>query len=148
MRGGIVPPGGRNPDPVLSRGRVPGPFKHLLYALLVLALAVIQPVINLDSELRGNSRLALFLGVTLMQVGIGEFLQSQAVAGHLDGGIVPLLLPYALAPLTLSVLMGPQAGLSACLVGALWWAVLHVTREPIFLLLAITGGLVAALKQS
>jgi hypothetical protein len=52
------------------------PFKHLLYALLVLALAVIQPVISGDSGLKKNSRLALFLGVILLQVGIGEFLQQ------------------------------------------------------------------------
>jgi putative nucleotidyltransferase with HDIG domain len=121
------------------------PFKHLLYALLVLALAVIQPVISGDSGLKKNSRLALFLGVILLQVGIGEFLQSRALAGHLDESLVPLLLPYALAPLTLSVLMGPQAALSGCLVGALWWAVLHVARDPILLLLAITGGLVSVL---
>jgi len=123
------------------------PFKHLLYALLVLALALIQPMISGDSGLKGNSRLALFLGVILLQVGIGEFLQAQTVAGHLDEQLLPLLLPYALAPLTLSVLMGPQVGLSACLVGALWWSVLHVTRDPILLLLGITGGLVAVLSS-
>jgi putative nucleotidyltransferase with HDIG domain len=121
------------------------PFKHLLYALLILALAVIQPVISSDSGLRKNSRLALFLGVILLQVGIGEFLQAEAQSGHLDKGIVPLLLPYALAPLTLSILMGPQVALSGCLVGALWWSVLHVTKDPVLLLLAITGGLLSVL---
>jgi len=121
------------------------PFKHFLYALLILALAIVQPMISGDSTLRGNSRLALFLGVILLQVGIGVFLQNQMTAGHLDERLLPLLLPYALAPLTISVLLGPPAGLSACLVGALWWAVLHVTRDPVPLLLAIMGGLVAVL---
>jgi putative nucleotidyltransferase with HDIG domain len=121
------------------------PFKHLLYALLILALGVIQPVISGDSGLKKNSRLALFLGVILLQVGIGEFLQRQVFNGRLDGDLLPLLLPYALAPLTLSVLMGPQIGLAGCLVGALWWSVLHVTRDPVLLLLAITGGLVSVL---
>jgi len=121
------------------------PLKHLLYALLILALAVIQPMISGDSALRCNSRLALFLGMILVQVGIGEILQLETVAGHLDPQLLPLLLPYALAPLTISVLLGPQAGLSACLIGALWWSVLHVTVDPVPLLLALTGGLVAVM---
>jgi len=122
------------------------PLKHLLYALLVLALAIVQPVVSNDSSLKKNSSLALFLGVILLQVGIGEFLQGQAIEGRLDDRLVTLLLPYAFAPLILSVLMGPQIGLSACLVAALWWSVLHVTRDPMLLLLAITGGLVAVLS--
>ena len=122
------------------------PLKHLLYALLILALAVVQPVISGDSALRKNSSLALFLGVILLQVGIGEFLQGQVVQGRLEEHLVSLLLPYALAPLILSVLMGSQIGLSACLIGALWWSVLHVTRDPLLLLLAITGGLAAVLS--
>jgi len=120
-------------------------LKHLLYALLILGLAVVQPVVSGDSALKKNSSLALFLCVILLQVGIGEFLQGQVLQGRLEEHLVSLLIPYALAPLILSVLMGPQIGLSACLIGALWCSVLHVTRDPLPLLLAITGGLAAVL---
>ena len=122
------------------------PLKHLLYALLVLALAVVQPLVSGDLALAKNSRMALFLGVILLQVGIGEFLQLQVTEGHLENHLVALLLPYALAPMILSVLMGPQTGLLACLLGALWWSVLRVTRDPVLLLLAIAGGLAAVLS--
>jgi putative nucleotidyltransferase with HDIG domain len=122
------------------------PLRHLLYALLVLALAAAQPVVSNDSALRKNSSLALFLGMILLQVGIGEFLQGESFEGRLDAHLVTLLLPYAFAPLILSVLMGPQIGLSACLVGALWWSVLHGTSDPVVLLLGISGGLVAVLS--
>ena len=40
------------------------PWKHLIYALLILAMAVIQPVISGNSALKCNSRLGLFLGLT------------------------------------------------------------------------------------
>jgi len=124
---------------------VTNPFKHFIFALLILALAVIQPMISGDSALRCNSRLALFLGMILIQVGIGEVLQLQTVAGHLDSQLLLLILPYAFAPLTISLLLGPQAGLSACLIGALWWAVLHVTVDPVPLMLALTGGFVSVM---
>jgi hypothetical protein len=122
------------------------PLRHLLYALLVLALAVVQPVVSGDSALLKNSRLALFLGVILVQVGVGEFLQGLVIQGRLDDHLVALLIPYALAPMIISILMGPQSGLLACLLGALWWSVLHVTKDPVLLLLAISGGLGAVLS--
>jgi len=122
------------------------PLKHLLYALLILSMAIIQPVISDNSTLRRNSRLALFLGVTLLQVGIGVFLQNLVNDGRLEEKLLPVILPYALAPLTLSVLLGSEVALSGCLVGALWWAVLRVANDPLPLLLAITGGIVAVLS--
>lgn len=127
-------------------GEAHEPLRHLLYALLVLALVIVQPVLSGDSALRKNSRLTLFLGIVLLQVGVGEFLQEEALKGRLDDHLVPLLLPYALAPMILSVLLGPQTGLLACLLGALWWSVLHVTGDTVLLLLAIAGGLASVLS--
>ena len=122
------------------------PWKHLLCALLILALAVIQPVISGNSALKCNSRLGLFLGLMLLQLGIGEFLTFQVAAGHGDARFLPLIIPYAFAPLTLSVLLGAETGLAACVIGALWWGVLQRTLDPGALLFALTGGLVAVLS--
>jgi putative nucleotidyltransferase with HDIG domain len=121
------------------------PLKHFLYASIILALAVIQPFVQRDSLLQGNSRLALFLGMILLQIGIGKFLQAQVLASHLDISLLPLLIPYALAPLTLSVLLGSTVGFSACLVGALWWAVLQDKVDQVPLLMVLTSGVVSVL---
>ena len=122
------------------------PLKHLFYCLVILAVAVIQPVISSEKSLEENSRLALYLGLIQLQLGIGIFLQVQTAAGHLEAGFLPLLVPYAIAPLTLSVLLGPQVGLSACLLAALWWSVLQATPDATALLLALSGGLIAVLS--
>lgn len=121
------------------------PLKHLLYALIILALAVIQPFVQRESLLQGNSRLALFLGMILFQIGIGKFLQAQVFTGTLDIRFLPLIIPYALAPLTLSVLLGSTVGFSACLLGALWWAVLQDRVDQVPLLMVLTSGVVAVL---
>ena len=114
-------------------GNFSEPLRHLLYALIILALAVIQPFVQRESMLQGNSRLALFLGLIFLQIGIGKFLQGQVLAGHLDARFLPLLIPYALAPLTLSVLLGSTVGFYACLLGALWWAVFQERVDQVFL---------------
>jgi len=113
---------------------------------MVLALAVIQPIIRCDNSLRRNSRFALFLGLILLQICFGEFLAAQVSAGHLDARFFPLIIPYAFAPLTLSVLLGAEAGLIGCVVGALWWGVLQPGIDTGAILLALTGGLVAVLS--
>jgi len=120
--------------------------RHFLYALMILSIAVIQPVINGDSILRGNSRLTLFLGLILLQEGVAVFLRAQVDAGHLDVLHFPLLIPYALAPMTLSVLLGARTGLFACLAGALWWTILQPEGDPAPLVLALTGGIVSVLS--
>ncbi len=122
------------------------PIRHLLYALLVLALALTQPIVSGDPSLKRNSRLTLFLGTMLVQIGFGELVKSQIHAGHLEAQFLPLILPYAFAPLMLSVLLGAEMGFSACIIGALWWGVLQETLDPMPLLLSLTGGVVAVLS--
>ena len=146
LRTGIVLISGAMLALICISGDQDEPWKHLLYALLILALAVIQPVISRNSSLKSNSRLGLFLGLTLLQVGIGEFLKLQVAAGHIDARFLPLIIPYAFAPLTLSVLLGAETGLAACVAGALWWGVLQQTLDSEALLFALTGGMVAVLS--
>ena len=121
------------------------PLQHLLYALLVLLFPLIQPLVVGGRILKSNSHLILFLGLLLIQIGIGEFLKVQVAVGHVEHHFLPLLIPYALAPLMLSVLLGAEAGFSACIVGALWWGVLQQSLDPETLLLPLTGGIVAVL---
>ena len=127
-------------------GDQPAPFSHLFYSLIVLSIALIHPLVSGDSALKRNSRMALFLSVVLIQVGIGELLKSQVSTAHLDARYLPLIIPYAFAPLMLSVLLGAGIGFFACMIGALWWCVLQETLDPMTLLLTLTGGMVAVLS--
>jgi putative nucleotidyltransferase with HDIG domain len=122
------------------------PFKNLLYALLILAVVVIHPLIARGGSLHDNSRLGLFLFLILLQLGIGAILLRQADEGYLGESYLPLLVPYALAPLTLSVLLGAPTGFWAALAGALWWMILRGESGPAPLLLALIGGMVAVLS--
>jgi len=122
------------------------PLKNLLYALLILAIVAIHPMIARGGSLNDNSRLLLFLSLILLQLGIGSILLGQADAGNLDARFLPLLVPYALAPLTLSVLLGAQTGFWAALSAALWWTILRGESDPASLLLALTGGMAAVLS--
>ena len=122
------------------------PLKNLLYALLILAIVVIHPMIARGGALNDNSRLLLFLSLILLQLGVGAVLLHQVEAGNLSDRFLPLLIPYALAPLTLSVLLGAQTGFWAALAAALWWTILRGQPDPAPLLLALTGGMGAVLS--
>lgn len=127
-------------------GREPAlALREFCCSLLVLAAAVAGPMLRGAAELRKNSRFALFLGLILLQVAIGELLWSQAGAGPLKSAFIPLLVPYALAPLALSILLGPPTGLLACVAGALWWSVLEPQGDSSSLFLPLAGGLSAVL---
>lgn len=121
-------------------------FRHLFYSLIVLAIALIQPRVTGETTLTRNSRMALFLAVVLIQVGMGELLKSQVAATHLEARYLPLIIPYAFAPLMLSVLLGAGVGFFACMIGALWWGVLQETPDLMTLLLTLTGGMMAVLS--
>jgi putative nucleotidyltransferase with HDIG domain len=121
-------------------------YLHLLYALVILALVVIQPWVQGEMTLRGNSRFALFLGLILFQLAVQKFLIQLAETGRMDPSYGSLLLPYILAPLTMSVLLGASAGLSACLAASLWWIVLRTNFDPASLLMSLGSGMAAVLS--
>jgi len=79
-------------------------------------------------------------------VGVADLLLVEVESGHLGEKFLPLLVPYALAPLTISVLLGPQNGFWAALAAALWWSVLRGPSDAAPLLFALTGGLAAVLS--
>jgi putative nucleotidyltransferase with HDIG domain len=122
------------------------PLRNLLYVLLILAVVVIHPVIARGGALEENSRLALFLFLILLQVGTGSLLLREAASGQFGQRLLPLLVPYALAPLTISVLLGPQNGFWAALAASLWWMILPSSPDVGPLLFGVTGGMAAVLS--
>lgn len=124
-----------------SGGR-PDPLRDLLYSLLILAVVIVHPLVARGGALASNSRLVLFLAAIFVQLGISLLLLGWAGASAWWNPC--LLAPYALAPLTVSVLLGPQNGFWAALTAALWWGIIG-GADAAPLLFALTGGMTAVL---
>jgi hypothetical protein len=99
--------------------------------------------INHPKTLGGNSRIALIFGVLLVQLAVIKVILAQAAAGNIDLQLVPLLVPYAFAPLVLSVLLGKNHGLFAAVFASLWGSLLVGRIDPIFLVISLITGFIA-----
>jgi putative nucleotidyltransferase with HDIG domain len=108
----------------------------------IFATAVAQLWINHPQTFRQNSRLCLVLGTLLAQLAVIKILLSQAASGALDLQIAPLLIPYAFAPLVLSVLLGRNHGLYAAVFCSLWGSLLVGRIDPIFLVISLITGFI------
>ncbi|MBE2205900.1 MAG: HDIG domain-containing protein [Chthoniobacterales bacterium] len=119
------------------------PAKKFLLCLLIFVTAVVQLWINHPQTLAINSRLCLLLGVFLMQLTAIKVTLFQAAAGNIDPQLAPLLVPYAFAPLVLSVLMGRNHGLYAAIFASLWGSLLVGRIDPVFLVISLITGFIA-----
>jgi hypothetical protein len=71
-----------------------------------------------------------------------KILLSQAASGALDLQLAPLLIPYAFAPLVLSVLLGRNHGLYAAVFSSLWGSLLVGRIDPVFLVISLITGFI------
>ncbi|GAB4178023.1 MAG: hypothetical protein Fur0032_18390 [Terrimicrobiaceae bacterium] len=119
------------------------PAKKFLLCLLIFLTAVAQLWVNHPNTLAANSRLALVFGVLLVQLSIIKLVLAQAASGALNVQLAPLLVPYAFAPLVLSVLLGKHHGLFAAVFASLWGSLLVGRIDPVFLVISLITGFVA-----
>jgi len=119
------------------------PAKKFLLCVLIFITAVAQLWVNHPGTLSENSRLALVFGVLLAQLGAIKLVLNQAAAGAIDLTLAPLLVPYAFAPLVLSVLLGKHHGLFAAVFASLWGSLLVGRIDPVFLVISLITGFVA-----
>ncbi|MFM8230302.1 MAG: HDIG domain-containing metalloprotein, partial [Chthoniobacterales bacterium] len=92
-----------------------------------------------------NSSLALIYGILLAQLALIKGLLVLADTGRIDVQLVPMLIPYALAPLVFSVLLGRHLGLFGAVLVSLWGAFLMPTIDAWFLVISLIAGVVAVL---
>jgi putative nucleotidyltransferase with HDIG domain len=118
------------------------PAKKFLLCLLIFATAVAQLWINHPATFRRNSLLCLVMATMLAQLGVVKILLSQAAGGFLDLQLAPLLMPYAFAPLVLSVLLGRNHGLYAAVFCSLWGSFLIGRIDPVFLVISLITGFI------
>lgn len=128
---------------LIFTGQQEEPAKKFLLCLLIFVTAVVQLWINHPKTLAFNSRLCLLLGVFLVQLTAIKVTLLQAAAGHIDPQLAPLLVPYAFAPLVLSVLMGRNYGLYAAVFASLWGSLLVGRIDPVFLVISLITGFIA-----
>lgn len=124
-------------------GEHPEPFKNFIVILLIFLTAIGQLWINHPLTMASNARLSLVLSVILFQLLAIKAILLQGQAGHINPRLVPLLLPYALAPMVLSVVLRKQHGLYATVFCSIWCAFLTPTMEPTLLVLSLVSGVTA-----
>jgi len=118
------------------------PAMNFLIALLIFFTALAQLWINHPDTFAKNSRLLLMFGAFLVHLTIIKVIL--VIWGHSQYGI--LLIPYALAPLICSVLLGKNQGLYAAIFVSLWGSV--IVRDVIedrakFLVMSLICGFIA-----
>lgn len=119
------------------------PLKGLLICLLIFATAITQLWINHPDTFLRNSRLLLVLGTCFIQLAIVKIVIASGSDGALNPQLAPLLIPYAFAPLMLSVLMGRNHGLYAAVFCSLWGTFLPKQVDPVFMVVSLITGFVA-----
>ncbi len=119
------------------------PAKKFLLCLLIFGTAILQLWINHPATYFSNSRLTLVFGVLLAQLSVIKIILTQAAAGALDLQLVPVLVPYAFAPLVLSVLLDKNHGLYAAVFASLWGSLLVGRIDPILLVISLITGFIA-----
>src|SRR5499427_6364870 len=127
-------------------GQQPEPTKNYVIALLVLATAITQLWINQPKSFAQNSRILLVLSAIFLQLAVTKLLLVVCNSGNyrfLRPETAGLIMPYAFAPLVLSVLLGRQHGLYAAFFVSLWSSMLFGPIDASLLLTSLISGFTA-----
>jgi cyclic-di-AMP phosphodiesterase PgpH len=133
------------------------PTERGVIGLLIFVTALAQLWMNHPETWARNSRLLLVFGVlllhlaavkTLLIIADNQTIQLGRVgAGHLTGlekqQLWKLAVPFVLAPLTISVLLGKSHGIYTALFASLWGAMSYRAIDPKFLVTSLLTGFLA-----
>src|SRR5499427_2677977 len=127
-------------------GQQPEPTKNYVIALLVLATAITQLWINQPKTFEQNSRILLVFSVIFVQLAVTKLLLVVCNSGSyrfLRPETARLIMPYAFAPLVLSVLLNRQHGLYAAFFVSLWSSMLFGPIDAPLLITSLISGFTA-----
>ena len=133
------------------------PMRNVFIALLIFLTALAQLWITQPKTFEKNSRILLIFGVFVLHLAIVKMVlvtaDNQVVHGGstLPGGLSALersqlwrlAVPYAFAPLILSVLLGKNHGIYAATFVSLWGAMVYRNIDPVFLVMSLISGCTA-----
>lgn len=128
---------------LIFTGDLAEPLKHFIICLLILLTAIASIWINFPQSFASNSRLLLMLSVCFLQLLAVKLILVNAGPDGINPAVAPLLFPYALAPLILSVLIGRHHGLFAAIFCSLWGTFVLPQIDPVFMVMSLIIGFVA-----
>lgn len=126
---------------LIFSGEHPDPAKYFLIGLLIFVTAVAQLWINHPETFEKNSRVGLVFGVILFHLMVAKLVTI--VTGQDNGPIGVLLIPYGLAPLVLSVLLGKNNGIYAVIYVSLWSSILFRGIDAFLLVMSLISGFIS-----
>jgi cyclic-di-AMP phosphodiesterase PgpH len=130
---------------LIFSGEHPDPAKYFLIGLLVFVTAVAQLWINHPRTFEKNSRVGLVFGVILLHLCVAKLVM--VISTQAQGGVPKqfgvLLIPFALAPLVLSVLLGKDYGIYAAIFVSLWSSILFRGIDAFQLVMSLISGFIA-----
>src|ERR1700722_12766676 len=135
----------------------PQPMEKVFIALLIFLTALTQLWITQPKTFERNSRILLIFGVFLLHLAIVKMVLVTADNQVLRGGsalpgalsalerqqLWRLAVPYAFAPLIISVLLGKNHGIYAATFVSLWGAMVYRGIDPVFLVMSLISGCTA-----
>ena len=133
------------------------PMEKVFIGILIFLVALAQLWINHPNTWDKNSRLLLIFGVLLLHLAIVKAVLVTSDSQALRPGVVMpgefskldrqllwrLAVPYALAPLTLSVLLGRNHGIYAAIFASLWSFVVYRGSDAKLLVMSLICGFIA-----
>ncbi|MFL6542403.1 MAG: HD family phosphohydrolase [Chthoniobacterales bacterium] len=131
---------------LIFSGQQPEPTKNFVIALLFFVTGATQLWINQPQSFRRSSRVLLVFGIIFIQLAATKLILTVASNGSvafIGPETGPLLVPYAFAPLVLSVLLGRHHGLFAAVFGSLWGSVLFGRLDAALLVIGLISGFTA-----
>lgn len=125
------------------------PTQIFLVAFLIFLTALGQLWINHPNTFAKNSRILLVLGTIFLQLAMAKAIFVLGRHGTLfDVRYIPLFIPYAFAPLVLSVLLGKNHGVYAVIFVSLWQAIIlsyspGSTATAVYIVMGLICGFIA-----
>ncbi|HEV7869521.1 MAG TPA: HDIG domain-containing protein [Chthoniobacteraceae bacterium] len=128
--------------------------EKVFIATLIFMTALAQLWINHPQTFAKNSRILLIFSVILLQLAVVKVILITAdnqVYSGVAGMFTPaqrkqlwlLAIPYSLAPLILSILLGKNHGLYAATFVSLWGAMIYREIDAIMLVMSLISGFIA-----
>jgi hypothetical protein len=124
--------------------------EQFVIALLIFATALAQLWVNHPVTFASNSRITLMFGTMMAHLVLTKIVLVLGYRGSISPEFVPLIIPYALAPLVCSVLLGKNQGLYAATFVSLWGSIVywgspggHERDAFVYLVMGLICGFVA-----
>jgi membrane-associated HD superfamily phosphohydrolase len=130
---------------LIFSGEHPDPAKYFLIGLLIFVTAVAQLWINHPATFKRNSGVGLVFGVILFHLCVAKLVM--VISTQSQGGVPRefgvLLIPFALAPLVLSVLLGKNHGIYGAIFVSLWSSILFRGVDAFLLVMSLISGFIS-----